>query len=95
VGRPYRPWIDLYLAGKLPPSFGADPEEGKMRLPALQRLLIQGERELAAHQRNVAGRADPHDLWMDVLTAYVRRIRALVDERTTQPNRSKDLARSS
>jgi SAM-dependent MidA family methyltransferase len=38
-GRAYRPWVERFLAGHLPPSFGDDPRERWWRLTSLQTKL--------------------------------------------------------
>ena len=47
-GRAYRPWVERFLAGRLPPSFGVDPRERWWRLMPLQTKL--GVLELAARR---------------------------------------------
>jgi SAM-dependent MidA family methyltransferase len=37
LGRAYRPWVERFLAGRLPPAFGDDPREHWWRLYPLER----------------------------------------------------------
>ena len=38
-GHAYRPFVDRFLTGRLPPTFGEDPREGRWRLNSLQTKL--------------------------------------------------------
>ena len=76
-GRAYRPWVDRFLAGGLPLSFGDDPRERWWRLVALRTKL--GVLELRARQDPASGEA-----------ASARALRAFVDRLSREIGRVPD-----
>jgi len=54
MGRAYRPWVERFLAGRLPPAFGVDLRERWWRLMPLQTKLgvleLAARREPASHE---------------------------------------------
>jgi SAM-dependent MidA family methyltransferase len=57
-GRAYRPWVERFLAGRLPPSFGADLRERWWRLIPMQTKLgvleLGARRDPASHEARSA-----------------------------------------
>ncbi len=76
-GRAYRPWVERFLAGGLPLSFGDDPRERWWRLVALRTKL--GVVELRARQDPASSEA-----------ASARALRAFVDRLSREIGRVPD-----
>ncbi|HSY40198.1 MAG TPA: SAM-dependent methyltransferase [Polyangia bacterium] len=71
-GHAYRPFVDRFLAGRLPPRFGEDPREGRWRLISLQTKL--GILELRARQTAGAGPASSLASSAQVVRAFIDRL---------------------
>jgi len=73
-GRSYRPWVEHFLAGRLPLSFGGDPRERWWRLIPVQKKL--GFVELQARQASGTAAASARALrtFLDRLSAEIGRV---------------------
>jgi len=89
-GRAYRPWVDRFAAGDLPPAFGGDPRERWWRLIPLQTKL--GIAELRARRDPTA---DDGGAVRDLRGVLDRLSRAIGRSRQDQPGalRINDLGR--
>jgi SAM-dependent MidA family methyltransferase len=76
-GRGYRPWVERFVAGDLPPAFGGDPRERWWRLIPLQTKL--GVTELRA--RRAPGSADERS---------ARELRSFLDGLSREIGRGRD-----
>jgi len=79
-GRAYRPWVDRFLDGGLPPAFGGDPRERWWRLVHLKTKL--GVLDLRARQEPATA------------AAPARALRTFVDRLTREIGRTADDDRS-
>ncbi len=76
-GRAYRPWVDCFVEGRLPLSFGDDPREHWWRLVPLQTKL--GRLELSARKSPSSGAA-----------RSAERVRSFIDRLSREIGRSFD-----
>jgi SAM-dependent MidA family methyltransferase len=88
-GRAYRPWVDRFLAGRLPPAFGGDPRERWWRLIPLQtKLAVHQMRARQARAAKDLGPSGGDDGAEDAASA--RALQTLLDRLSQEIGRVPD-----